>query len=374
MKIPLATLIAIVFCILACQSKSQEGNLQEQEEPTLEEMIGQMLMVGFRGMNLEEVSPAIQDDLRNGRIGNVILFDYDVVNKAPVRNIESPQQVSSLITDLQQIAKSTLFVAVDQEGGRVNRLKTRYGFPKSVSNQYLGDLDNIDSTRFYATRNAKTLQKLGFNVNFSPDVDLNINPENPVIGNIGRSYGASVEKVIRHASVWIQEHQSRGILSTLKHYPGHGSSKSDSHYGFTDITDHWTREELLPFEKLSDLQGVAIMTAHVVNMKLDTFPATLSAKVIKDIVRDKWHFDGLLFSDDLHMGAVNDLYGFETIIKRSIDAGVDIMVFGNNLKYEEDIPSRVITTVMNLVESGQISKTRIKASYDRIQGAKSQVQ
>jgi beta-N-acetylhexosaminidase len=234
-------------------------------------------------------------------------------------------------------------------------------------------LNNLDTTKYYAKRNAETLEKMGFNVNFAPDVDLEINPTNPVIGKIERSYSPDVDVVVNNASVWIDEHSKKGIISTLKHFPGHGSSDADSHYGVTDITKHWNPIELEPFKKLASKDKVAIMTAHVVNSNLDTFPATLSKKIIKEIIRKEWRFEGLLFSDDLHMAAVNALYDFETIIELSIEAGVDILVFGNNLKYDIDIPSKVIATIKKLISEGRITEKRIAESYSRIMKTKSNI-
>ena len=173
-------------------------------------------------------------------------------------------------------------MAVDQEGGRVNRLKTKYGFPASVSAQYLGTLDNVDSTMYYANRTAMLCQSLGFNINFAPAVDVNYNPESPAIGKIERSFSADPEMVIKHADLLIKAQTAKGILSTLKHFPGHGSAQADSHYGVTDVTKYWQESELIPFEKLGKSSpNVAIMTAHVANQNLDAdYPATLSKRII----------------------------------------------------------------------------------------------
>ena len=265
-------------------------------------------------------------------------------------------------------------MAVDQEGGKVNRLKTKYGFPKSVTAKYLGTLNNLDSTAYYANQNAQTLKELGFNVNFAPVVDIDLNPANPVIGKYERSYASNSEIVIEHASIWIKAQQNQGILSTLKHFPGHGSSDADSHEGVTDITKYWQELELSPFKTLNKKAQVAIMTAHVMNRQLDSlYPATLSKNVIATILRDKWNFNGLVFSDDLQMKAVNQLFDFETILKKSIEAGVDVLVFGNNLEYDEQIPEKAVKTIVNMVAKGELSKERIQTSYQRILAAKGEL-
>ena len=359
---------------LSCQPtpKSSSPESTSITSPSLETMIGQMIMVGSRGMDIKDVSPQMLGQIEKGYIGGIVLFDYDVETKKAYRNIESPQQVRQLITDLQQKAPSPLFMAVDQEGGKVNRLKTKYGFPKSVTAKYLGTLDNIDSTKYYAIQNAKTLKKVGFNVNFAPVVDIDLNPLNPVIGKHERSYSDKTAIVIKHATAWIKEQDAAGILSTLKHFPGHGSSDADSHEGITDVTKYWTTEELAPFKAVSALDyQIAIMTAHVKNNQLDSlYPATLSKKVIQQILRQDWQFEGLVFSDDLQMKAVNDLFNFEIILQKSIEAGVDVLVFGNNLEYDEQIPEKAVKTITKLVEKGVVSRERILASYERIQQAK----
>ncbi len=372
MKHPrLLFLLTFLLSLSACQHPSSEKDTSKVEV-SLQTMIGQMIMVGTRGMTMEEVSPTFQQQIKDGKIGGIVLFDYDVVKKKAHRNIQSPEQVKNLIVGLQQLAPTPLFMAVDQEGGRVNRLKPKYGFPSSVSSQYLGDLDNVDTTQYYANRTATTLNELGFTVNFAPAVDVNYNPESPAIGNIERSFSADPNQVIKHASILIAAQADKGILSTLKHFPGHGSAQADSHYGVTDITNYWQESELIPFEKLGKLdQPVAIMTAHVVNKNLDAdYPATLSKKIITNILREQLDFQGIIFSDDMQMKAVNNTFGFETIIEKSINAGVDVLVFGNNLEYDEMLPTKVIEVLTKLVANGTISKERIQQSYDRITKAK----
>ncbi|MEM1124220.1 MAG: glycoside hydrolase family 3 protein [Bacteroidota bacterium] len=374
MKYRIFTLILLATLFLACETSTTQKSTSPNppKDAELEKMIGQMLMVGTRGMTINEVSPAFQQQIKEGKIGGIVLFDYDVVKKEYHRNIQSPEQVKSLVDGLQKLAPTPLFMAIDQEGGRVNRLKPTYGFPSSVSAQYLGDLDNIDSTRYYGNRTAAVCQELGFNVNFAPAVDVNYNPTSPAIGNIERSYSADPEMVIKHASILIEEQDQKGILSTLKHFPGHGSAQSDSHYGVTDVTKYWQESELIPFEKLGQMEEkVAIMTAHVVNQNLDSdYPATLSQKIITGILRQKLGFQGIIFSDDMQMQAVNDHFGFETLLERAILAGVDILVFGNNLKYDEQIPTKAIDAITKMVENGTISRERIEASYKRIMAVK----
>ncbi len=362
-------IMLLIFILCACNNSPETGAMEKPEiDSELEKQIGQMIMAGFRGFTIDEINPAFIQQIREGHIGGIILFDYDVVKKKAERNIRSPEQVKQLITDLQEKAELPLFVAVDQEGGKVNRLKAAYGFPASVSAQYLGELDNLDSTRYYAQRTANTLTSLGFNVNFAPVADVNVNPASPAIGNIERSYSADPDVVIKHAAEVVNVQAEKGIISTLKHFPGHGSATADSHKGVTDITNYWSKEELKPFKVISQTApSVAIMTAHVVNNKIDSlYPATMSEKVINDILRKDLGFSGLVFSDDLQMKAVNKMYPFETILERAILAGVDVLVMGNNLELEELAPQKAVKIIYTLVQEGKISRERIQQSYDRI--------
>lgn len=340
---------------------------QPNADPALEQKIGQMLMIGFRGLEAGGQSPVVQD-IRKRNIGGVILFDYDVPTESPIRNIKSPEQVARLTSALQQFSSIPLFIAVDQEGGRVARLKPKSGFPETRSARYLGELDNADSTRYYAEKQTALLGSLGINLNFAPVVDLNTNPDNPVIGKLNRSYSADPGIVTRHARIVIQEHLEQGIIPVLKHFPGHGSAWNDSHKGIADVTGTWKPVELNPYRNLIAHDSVpAVMTAHVFNARLDsTWPATLSKPVLTGLLRDSLNFDGLIFSDDMQMQAIRSQYGLETAIKKGINAGIDILVFANNSIFEEDIAERAINITKKLVEEGEISRDRIDRSYNRI--------
>lgn len=343
----------------------------QSTEPTLKEKIGEMLMVGFRGFEVRDTSHIVRD-IREYHLGGVILFDYDVATDQPIRNIESPEQVQHLISQLNNLTDRKLFVAVDQEGGRVARLKESRGFAPNVSAQHLGKIDSADSTRYYTKMMASQLHELGFNVNFAPVVDLNINPDNPVIGRIERSFSADPKIVEKHASIFLSEFNKHHILGVLKHYPGHGSAWNDSHVGMADVTDTWKENELEPYRGLiQNDHPFAIMTAHIFNENLDEkWPATLSKKVQTNLLRNELKYKGLLFSDDMQMEAIRSFYGLETAITRAINAGVDILVFGNNLVYWPDIVPKAVDIIQQKVKAGEISADRINESYDRIMEAK----
>lgn len=341
---------------------------------SLDAKIGQMILVGFRGFELARDNPIVQD-LRERQIGGVVLFDYDAPTRTRLRNIQSPQQVKALCTALQKTATTKLLIAVDQEGGMVARLNERYGFPATVSAQYLGSLDNLEATRAYAETTAKTLADLGINLNLAPVVDLNINPRNPVIGNIERSFSADPAVVTRHALELVRAHHHYGVLTTLKHFPGHGSSKDDSHLGLVDVTKTWSPVELEPYSKIIAAgECDTVMTAHIFNATLDPqLPATLSALTLGGILRERLHFDGVIISDDMQMKAIADHYGFDAAVELALGAGVDILAIANNSIFDQYAAATTIAVIQRLVQDGKISAERIDQSYRRIMWLKARL-
>lgn len=339
--------------------------------PSLDFKIGQMLMVGFRGLTVDANSP-IMRDIRERHLGGVVLFDYDVQTAQFMRNVASPQQLKTLVATLQSFAETPLFVTMDQEGGEVSRLRESYGFPPTLSHQALGKLNDPNVTRQRAGEMAKTLAEMGVNLNLAPVVDLNVNPNSPAIGAHERSFSADPKIVTEQALAFIEAHHAQGIRCTLKHFPGHGSSTQDTHKGFVDVTNTWSRQELEPYQAIITAKQVdAVMTAHVFNAKIDpTYPATLSKATITGILRDELQYDGVVITDDMQMGAIRELYGFETAIQKTIEAGVDIVAIANNLVYEEDVATRAHAIIKRLVTTGVIPEARIDESYQRIQQLK----
>lgn len=365
----LFSILLVLLLPVASQSQSIYN-----EDPSLDEKIGQMLKIGFRGMQVTDTSHIVRD-IKEYHLGGVVLFDYDVPSKKPVRNIESPAQVKKLIDELKKLADVPLLITIDQEGGRVARLKSRHGFSETVSAQYLGTLDQADSTRHYARQTARTLAELGVNVNLAPVVDVNLNPDNPVIGDLERSFSSNPQTVVRHARIFVEAMHDHNILTVLKHFPGHGSSEEDSHKGIVDVTDHWSEKELIPYRQLID-SGHAdmIMTAHIFNARWDsTYPATLSRPVISGILRDSLGFSGVVMSDDMMMGAIHKHYGLETAIKQALIAGVDILSFANNSVYDREIVPKAHSIIKKLVDRGVVSREQIDRSFHRIMELKKRI-
>lgn len=332
-------------------------------------------MIGFRGTQAPADS-YIAKSIVDINLGGVILFDYDVPSKSRLRNITDPEQTKKLVSDLKSYSvKEPLLVAIDAEGGFVNRLKPSLGFTDIPSAQKIGEKGTAAALESYWIL-AKQLSELGFNINFGPVVDVNINPKNPVIGGLERSYSRDPEKIAPLARAFVAAHRSFGIITSLKHFPGHGSSDNDSHLGLADVTSTYQQSELLPYEQLINDNAVdSVMTAHIINRAIDPiYPATLSPQFIQNILRQKLGFDGVIFSDDMQMGAIVDNYGFEDATVHAINAGCDILVFSNNgNNYDETVPYRARDIIFKAITDGRISEETVNQSYQRIMKLKEKI-
>jgi len=376
-------------------------------------MAGQMLLIGFRGAEPADQNGEPLPILRQvaeQNLGGVILFDRDAVLGSGGRNVQSPEQLSRLTAALARAAADAnlppLFIAVDQEGGRVQRLKPLYGFPDSPAaaelcpdeapspNSGAGPNANVDanaaagpvggvvvgtvagaepvltaSPAFNAGQaTGRMLRAAGLNLDFAPVCDVNVNPQNPVIGGLGRSFAADPVRAGMCAASFARGLKSQGVLTAAKHFPGHGSSTGDSHLGFTDVTGTWTETELLPFGALLH-EGLAdmVMTAHVYNARLDPKrPATLSRAVITGLLRGKLGYSGVVVTDDLQMRAVTSAYGFKEALGLAVNAGADVLLIGNNLEYDDAIGQKALDALMGLVAEGKVPAARIRESYGRI--------
>lgn len=339
------------------------------DELSLEQKAARMLMFGFRGGHLADTS-ILNRFLQAHPPGGLILFDYDVPSHSRPRNISSPEQLSALTQSLKDAAGGKLLIAVDQEGGKVARLKSRYGFADFPSAASVSELSTDSAKKIYSEM-AAMLQNAGINFNLAPVVDVNINAECPVIGRLGRSYSPDPADVVLYATAFIEAMANHRIASCLKHFPGHGSAHTDSHKGFTDVSQTWTEKELLPYQKLIENGfAEAIMTAHVFNEHLDPDdPASLSYETLTGLLRNKLQFKGLIISDDMAMSAIVDHYGMEEAIKKAILAGADLLIFSNNgHDYDPQRAIRALNIIVELVEQGEIPVQRINESCERVSG------
>lgn len=360
-----------VFLVYTIHSVEAQPDSHSEDSVSLDLMIGQMILTGIGDFSYMPDNAEILEEIKDGKVGGVILFEKNI-------NAEHPKiQLKRTIDSLNAAASIPLFISIDEEGGRVNRLKPKYGFPVTKQAGALGLINNLDSTALYANNTASTLSLYGFNVNYAPDVDVAINPDNPVIAKLGRSYSDDPTVVAMHAQKVIDVHRDNKVLTVLKHFPGHGSSKNDSHLGVADVSDTWQFSELMPYKYLLDSGRVdAIMTAHIVNEHLDPdkLPATLSPYIISNILRGVLDYQGVVFTDDMQMHAISKNYGFEESIRMAINAGVDVMLFCNNVPgNERRTPSQIHAIITNYVAQGDISEERIKESYYRIMKLKSKL-
>jgi beta-N-acetylhexosaminidase len=185
-----------------------------------------------------------------------------------------------------------------------------------------------------------------------------------------RAFSADPDSVALFAAEFMKQHRKMNIVTSLKHFPGHGSSKDDTHLGIADVTNTWNEKELIPYQRLIESGQIdAIMTAHIVNKKLDDkgLPGTLSKKITTELLRDKLHFNGVVFSDDMQMHAITKHYSFEDAILLAINGGVDILMFSNNIAGSQERTSdKVHQIIRRFVENGTISKERIDQSFQRI--------
>jgi beta-N-acetylhexosaminidase len=361
----LGCLVLAIMVVVLLTMYLNQPQLSDQE---LRQRIGQMLLVGFRGIEASETS-SISRSLHDLNLGGVILFDIDVPSgRTFPRNIVDPVQTKKLTADLQLRAPTPLLIAIDVEGGKVNRLKAKYGFPDIPSAAEMGKLGPARVQEIGADV-GRELADLGINFDFAPVVDLNVNPANPVIGALGRSFSEDPATVVACASAFIQGLHSHGIISCLKHFPGHGSSTADSHLGMVDVTETWTSKELIPYRDLiqQDLAD-AVMTAHVMNRAVDPdYPATLSDNFIIPTLRNQLLFQGPVISDDLEMGAITLNYGFGEALIRAVNAGCDMLILSNNGSvYDDGAAARAVETLFNAAQAGKISKIRIMQASERV--------
>lgn len=358
------TIFTLLVLFMAC---SAEPIKDFSSTKYTNQQLGQLLVVGFRGSEINSDSDIVKD-LKEFNLGGVVLFDYDIESGEFDRNIKDPNQLLKLSSALVAYSSTPPIIAIDQEGGQVSRLKSHYGFPKTQSAAYLGEVDNEDSTRYYARNIAQEFMVVGVNTNFAPVVDVNLNPSNPIIAKYERSYSSNPDKIVEHVGYVLDEFDKEGILSVLKHFPGHGSSNDDSHSGITDVTGVWDTSELIPYKRLiSERKINAIMTAHIFNSKLDSlYPATLSKNIIQGLLRDSLGYNGVVFSDDMQMEAIRAEYGLEQAIELSLNAGVDILIFANNLVYENDIAEKAIGIIQKGIAEGRISETKIDSALARV--------
>jgi beta-N-acetylhexosaminidase len=322
-------------------------------------------MVGFRGFTIDEGDP-ITSALEAG-LGGVILFDRDRVTKT--RNIQSPAQLAALTTALRSAASANLIVAIDQEGGRVSRLNPARGFPATRSQAEIGASGDPAQAFEAGSSMGATLAAAGIDLDLAPVVDVNVNPTNPAIGALERSFSADPAVVVSMAEAEIHGLHEHGVRAAIKHFPGLGSASANTDFDHVDVTKTWTEAELEPFETLI-AAGLpdAVMTGHIVNDTLDPgIPASLSAPTVDGILRGRLGWTGAVMTDDLGAEAITSAYSQADAVALALEAGNDLLLFANQTVYVPDLATELVDTIVGLVTSGRISEARIDQSVERLE-------
>jgi beta-N-acetylhexosaminidase len=327
------------------------------EGMSLDELIGQVLCVGFPD---PFPTPEILDLIQNQYVGNIIFF---------VRNIQSPEQVSQLTHTLQRAARDAghrypLFIAVDQENGMVQRLGQ--GVPSFPGNMALGAVDDEELVHQIALATGQNLRALGINVNYAPDVDVNNNPANPVIGV--RSFGEDPQRVATFGAAAVLGYREAGVVSTLKHFPGHGDTAVDSHLSLPVIPHDVERLEtleLIPFRRGIEAGADSVMIAHLYLpglMQQAMVPSTVSPEVITQLLRERLGFAGVIVTDCMEMKAVSETLGTERAAVMALQAGVDQVLVSHT--YTRQVGS--IQAIKEAVQQGTLSIERLRQSAERV--------
>lgn len=339
---------------------------------TRRQKIGQLLVVGVPGQTSKDVGiEKLVNYAKSGEVGGFIPYGYNIIDRDQILELNNLLKETA-----RQWGLPEFLCAVDVEGGKVDRLPESKGFgPGTPSAQDVADL-SIGRAKTVYRQMSKRIKNAGFNWVYAPDVDMNVNGhKGPVIGELERSYGEESQVIVRFASILIEEARNMGLLSCAKHYPGHGSAWKDSHQGFTDVTEVWKEEEMEPFFDLSRAGLLdSVMTGHLFNKNLDPINQATMSKVTLDRLRQAG-FNGVIVSDDLHMGAIQEKYGFAESIEKSLNAGVDMIIFSNNVNAAKNIPGfqpdlDLPRTFCDVVEEaiceGRISEARIEEAFQRV--------
>lgn len=313
------------------------------------EKLGQMVMIGIQGTKVDDDSLYM---LNQYHMGGVILFD---------RNMESPEQVKQLTSDLQAQSneKVPLFIGIDEEGGDVVRMAEKLTPPPSQKE--IGATGDIEQARTWAIKTAKSLKDMGINVNFAPVADIGSNDK--------RSYSTDANTVIDFVRAATKGYQQENIIYSLKHFPGIGKGKVDSHIDSSSIDvakEVLMTEDILPFKTIideSDPNDYFILVSHLKYPALDEeYPASLSSKIMTDLLRNELGYKGIIITDDMEMGAVANHNDFRSIGVKAVKAGVDIVLVCHEYQHQQE----VYLGLLDAVNSGEISQERIDESVKRI--------
>jgi beta-N-acetylhexosaminidase len=300
---------------------------------SLEEKIGQMLLIGIDGTEIDEGALSM---LRDYHVGGVILFD---------RNMNNKYQVTGLNANLQRLNKEynklPLYLCVDQEGGMVVRMKQ--GLTVAPAAARIAEQGTPEDARRWAYQTAMELETIGFNVNFAPVLDIGI--------PYGRSYGHDAASVSKFTEAACRGYDQAGIIYSLKHFPGMGKSEVDPHteqYRITASKEILLQEDTIPFKNIIqnfDNQDFMVMVGHLIYTGMDTLPASVSPQVINNFLRNELGFQGIVITDDMEMGALTSMYGFREMGVAAVQAGVDVLLVCHNYEHQQQVYQGVLEAV-----------------------------
>lgn len=327
---------------------------------SLEQMAGQMVVVGFSGDDADDRSVrALRDEIAAGLLGGVMYLKPNVVSLARVEAMNRAFLAAS--PDLPPL------ITLDQEGGAVERLTSAVGFTELPNARRVAETRSPEEAETLYAGMARRVAALGFTVNFGPVVDLDLNARNQVISRFGRAFSRDAATVTRYAEAFVRAHRTAGVLTALKHFPGHGSSTADSHEGFVDITRTWQDAELAPYRAMiADGAVDLVMVGHLIHRERGELPSSLSPAWIDGELREKLGFDGVVISDDLEMGAIRDHFGLRETVVLAVGAGTDILLFSNTAKYRPTLAAEVRAILVSTAEADPAFRARIEESYARI--------
>lgn len=323
------------------------------KELSLQEKIGQMIIIG---MDTNYITDRIKDMILKYKIGGIILYR---------KNFNTYQDMLKLIKNLKDLNRKNkipLFIAIDQEGGRVNRM------PREIKNlpsaNQIAITGGEELVKASANITGQILRKSGFNLNFSPVLDIKRFENNHAIGD--RSFGSDKEEVAKFGITAMKELQKNKVISAIKHFPGHGATKQDSHNFLPVINEKiekLEKEDMYPFEQAIKNGADVVLVGHLLIKNITgIYPASLSRKFIAKYLRMKYRYNGVIITDDLKMKAIKVLYGTKLSVRKAFEAGNDIIVFRYNNKKEVE----VIEQIISLVKKGKIKENRINKSVKRI--------
>lgn len=356
----------LLYSLVLTLSLFVSAYADQASDVALQAKIDQLFIVGFRGTTFE-TAPEAQKMLLETNVGGVILFDYDTPTKRYDRNIKTKIQSTQLISGLQSRAKTPLFISIDEEGGKVSRLKRVAGFTPTASAVMLATKSDTQVQRI-AQSLSVVLKSYGFNMNFAPVLDVNVNRRSPTIGLHGRSFSPLQSVVARKGIAFSKGLQQSNVIPVGKHYPGHGSALGDTHKGFVDITKTFKQYELYPFKKACESGIPAIMVGHLYDSKVDTvYPATLSKAHIDRLKNDLGCTSQVLITDDINMKALTDEYSRHDILVNAFNAGIDIVIASNNITAYSPLEFFVDRKIVfDAVKAGEIPEARVVEAYNKV--------